>query len=80
DAPIVAAAIAAGMRHGVAHHQPGGFQGACDLVHFRALGASGVVLGPGALAAAHTADEFVPVQELIAASAIYRDLALAMLR
>lgn len=80
DAPIVAASIAAGMRHGVAHHQPGGFQGACDLVHFRALGASGVVLGPGALAAAHTADEFVPVQELIAASAIYRDLALAMLR
>jgi succinyl-diaminopimelate desuccinylase len=80
DAPIVEAAMAATLRNGVTRHPPGGFPGACDLVHFRSIGASGVVLGPGSLEAAHKADEFVPVRELIVASAIYRDLAVAMLR
>jgi acetylornithine deacetylase/succinyl-diaminopimelate desuccinylase family protein len=80
EAPIVAAALAATLRHGVPHHIPGGFQGACDLVHFRNIGASGVVLGPGSLEVAHKADEFVSAQELSEASAIYRDIALAMLR
>lgn len=79
DAPIVAAAIAASASHGVQNPKPGGFQGACDLVHFQNLGASGVVIGPGSLAVAHTADEHVPVAELVSASLIYRDLALAML-
>lgn len=78
--PIVAAALAASQWHGVPHHVPGGFQGACDLVHFRNIGASGVVLGPGSLEVAHKADEFVLSQELIEASVIYRDIAVAMLR
>ena len=56
-----------------------GFQGGCDLVHFRATGAQGVVLGPGSLAVAHRPDEYVPVAELALAAAIYRDVALAML-
>ena len=77
--PIVQAAIAAGCRHGVADPRPCGFQGACDFVHFRALGAEGVVLGPGDLAIAHQPDEFVPRAELEAAVLIYRDIALAML-
>jgi acetylornithine deacetylase/succinyl-diaminopimelate desuccinylase len=79
DAPIVRAALAASARHGVADPGPGGFQGACDLVHFQNLGAAGVVIGPGSLGVAHTANEHVPIAELVSASLIYRDLALAML-
>lgn len=79
DHPIVAAALAAGRRHGIADPQPIGFQGACDFVHFREIGAQGVVLGPGDLAVAHKPGEFVPRAELETAALIYRDLVLAML-
>jgi succinyl-diaminopimelate desuccinylase len=79
DHPIVLAALAAGRRHGIAEPQPIGFQGACDFVHFRDIGAEGVVLGPGDLAVAHKPDEFVPRAELEAAALIYRDIAFAML-
>ena len=57
-----------------------GLQGACDLVHFRSVGAQGIVLGPGALEVAHKPDEFVPEDELIASSLIYRDTVLDLLR
>jgi acetylornithine deacetylase/succinyl-diaminopimelate desuccinylase-like protein len=80
EEPIVAASLTAGRERGAASREPGGFQGACDLVHFRNLGAKGIVVGPGSLALAHKPDEFVPVDELVAASLIYRDVALAMLR
>ncbi|RPE01190.1 M20 family peptidase [Candidatus Pantoea deserta] len=76
---IVRHSLAACRRHGQAEPGPFGFQGGCDLVHFRALGAKGVVIGPGSLAVAHKPDEFVPVDEFIAAAAIYLDIALAML-
>ncbi|AVO44387.1 M20 family metallopeptidase [Phreatobacter cathodiphilus] len=79
DHPIVLAASAAGERHGVGDARPIGFQGACDFVHFREVGAQGVVLGPGDLAVAHKPDEYVPRAELEAAALIYRDIALAML-
>lgn len=77
--PIVRAALEASARHGVANPQPAGFQGGCDLVHFRSVGAQGVVLGPGSLAVAHKPDEFVPLDEFVGASLIYRDIALGML-
>jgi acetylornithine deacetylase/succinyl-diaminopimelate desuccinylase family protein len=80
DEPIVQASLAAGRAHGVADAGPFGFQGACDLVHFAGIGAVGVVIGPGALSVAHKPNEFVPADELFAASLIYRDVALAMLR
>lgn len=80
DHPLVAAALAASAANGVADPQPGGFGGGCDLVHFRGIGAAGVVVGPGDLAVAHKPDEFVPEAELFAAARIYRDIALAMLR
>ena len=80
DAPIVRASLEASRAHGVAQPGPFGFQGACDLVHFRSIGAQGTVIGPGDLAMAHKPDEFVPVDELVAASLIYRDVARAMLR
>jgi acetylornithine deacetylase/succinyl-diaminopimelate desuccinylase len=78
--PIVQASLAACRAHGAADPGPFGFQGACDLVHFSGAGAKGTIIGPGALAVAHKPDEFVPVDELMAASLIYRDVALAMLR
>lgn len=59
--------------------KPVGFPAGCDLVHFRSLGAAGVVLGPGDLAVAHKPDEFVPIKEFVDASVIYRDVVLAML-
>ncbi|HUA77073.1 MAG TPA: M20 family metallopeptidase [Acetobacteraceae bacterium] len=77
--PIVAAALAAGRRHGLVDPHPFGFQGACDFVHFREIGAEGVVLGPGDLAVAHKPDEFVPRAELAQAALIYRDIARALL-
>lgn len=79
DADIVQASLAASRRHDVAAAQPSGFSGGCDLVHFRTIGALGVVIGPGSLAVAHKPDEFIPVEEFIAASLIYRDIALSML-
>jgi acetylornithine deacetylase/succinyl-diaminopimelate desuccinylase len=80
DTPIVQASLAASRAHGVARPGPFGFQGGCDLVHFRSIGAQGTVIGPGDLAVAHKPDEFVPVDEFVVSSLIYRDVAKAMLR
>ena len=77
--PVVTCALAAAQRHGVQDHALHGLQGACDLVHFRSIGAQGIVLGPGALDVAHKPDEFVPEDELIASSLIYRDTVLDLL-
>lgn len=79
DRPIVLASLAACRANGVGEPGPFGFQGACDLVHFRSTGAEGVVIGPGSLSVAHKADEFVPVDEFETSSLIYRDIAKAML-
>lgn len=80
DQPVVKSALAAAQRHGVCDHAVHGLQGACDLVHFRSVGAQGIVLGPGALDVAHKPNEFVPQNELIASSMIYRDTVLDLLR
>jgi acetylornithine deacetylase/succinyl-diaminopimelate desuccinylase family protein len=75
SSPIVRLSLAAN-----AQAAPEGFTGGCDLVHFRAIGSDGIILGPGSLAQAHKPDEFVPKAELVQAAALYRDIALAMLR
>jgi acetylornithine deacetylase/succinyl-diaminopimelate desuccinylase len=80
DHPIAIASLAASKRHGAKITEPQGFQGGCDLVHFRNAGAQGTVIGPGSLALAHKPDEYVPVDELVTASMIYRDVALDMLK
>jgi acetylornithine deacetylase/succinyl-diaminopimelate desuccinylase len=77
---IVQASLAACRAHGVRDPGPFGFQGGCDLVHFRGIGAQGTVIGPGSLSVAHKPDEFVPVDEFIACSLIYQDVARSMLR
>lgn len=79
DRPIVQASLVACRAHGVAEAGPFGFQGACDLVHFRSTGAEGVVIGPGSLSVAHKADEFVPVDEFELSALIYRDVAKTLL-
>lgn len=80
DHPIVLASLAASRRHGAKVLEPQGFQGGCDLVHFRSIGAQGTVISPGSLASAHKPDEFVPTDEFVASSLIYRDVALEMLK
>jgi acetylornithine deacetylase/succinyl-diaminopimelate desuccinylase len=79
DHPIVKAALASAGHHGQHGDQVHGLQGACDLVHFRSVGANGVVLGPGSIDVAHKPDEYVPENEFIGSSLIYRDTVLALL-
>ena len=80
DQPVVISAVRSAQSHGVHDHSLHGLQGACDLVHFRAIGAQGIVFGPGSLDVAHKPDEFVPEDELIASSLIYRDTVLDLLQ
>lgn len=80
DHPIVAASLSASKRHGAEITEAQGFQGARDLVHIRKAGAQGMVIGPGSLSAAHKPNEFLPVDEFVAASMVYRDVALQMLK
>ena len=78
--PVVHAVQDACTRHHGGATPLRGFQGGCDLVHFRSIGAQGVVLGPGSLSVAHKPDEFVPIDEFVTASLIYRDTALRLLQ
>ena len=79
DHPVVAAAQIACQHHNGEATPLSGFQGGCDLVHFRKLGAAGVVIGAGSLTVAHQPNEFVPIDELMRSILIYRDLAQDML-
>jgi acetylornithine deacetylase/succinyl-diaminopimelate desuccinylase len=79
DHPVVVASLAAARRHGIKDLRLHGFQGGCDLVHFRSVGAHGTVIGPGSLSVAHKPDEFVPIDELVNASRIYYDTAIDLL-
>ncbi len=79
DHPIVTTSVAAASPFN-AGAQPVGFPAGCDLVHFRSLGAAGVVLGPGDLGVAHKPNEFIPIDQFVDASRIYLDTALGMLR
>ncbi|MEM8688483.1 MAG: M20 family metallopeptidase [Pseudomonadota bacterium] len=77
--PVVRACQAACLAHNGVVSDISGFQGGCDLVHFRSVGAEGVVLGPGELSVAHQPNEYVPVDDLVRAVKIYEDTALTML-
>jgi acetylornithine deacetylase/succinyl-diaminopimelate desuccinylase-like protein len=46
----------------------------CDMTHFRALGAEAVILGPGDIDRAHTADEWIGIDELEAGARAYEAL------
>ncbi|TCV95171.1 M20 family metallopeptidase [Biostraticola tofi] len=79
DDAIVQAGVGVCRARGNPTPGPLGFQGGCDLVHFASLGAKGIILGPGSLSVAHKPDEFIPVDEWVTGSLIYRDVALAMM-
>lgn len=46
----------------------------CDMTHFRAIGAEAVVVGPGDIERAHTADEWLGVDELAEGARVYAAL------
>ncbi len=79
DHPLVRAAQAAAEHHNGRPDHVRGFQGGCDLVHFRRIGAAGVVIGPGSIDVAHKPDESIPKRELLRSALIYRDIVLKML-
>ncbi|HEY8370130.1 MAG TPA: M20 family metallopeptidase [Thermodesulfobacteriota bacterium] len=74
DARIVSEAVAAVAE--VTGRQPevygAGF--GCDMTHFRAIGAEAVVLGPGDIDRAHTADEWIGIDELTDGARAYAAL------
>lgn len=80
DHPVVLSTQRACRKHHGCETEISGFQGGCDLVHLRSMGAQGVVLGPGSLEVAHKPDEFVPIDELVLAAMIYRDIAYDLLK
>ena len=79
EARIVQESLSACAQHEGGKAEPNGFQGGCDLVHFRSIGATGTVIGPGSIDVAHKPDEFVPRDEFIRSALIYRDIAEHML-
>ena len=48
----------------------------CDASKFARIGVDAIVMGPGDIQKAHSADEFIPVDELAPASEVYAELAL----
>lgn len=54
--------------------QPGAFQSHSDANLLREAGCSPVILGPGLLAKAHTRDEAISMDQVIAASELYRQI------
>jgi acetylornithine deacetylase/succinyl-diaminopimelate desuccinylase family protein len=46
----------------------------CDMTHFRAIGAEAIVVGPGDIDRAHTADEWLGVDELADGARVYAAL------
>lgn len=77
--PIVQAALAAvgAVRSG--SPRAGGFNAGCDMSKLVGAGIPTVICGPGELAQAHAPDEFVPVQDVIDAVAVYERIVRLML-
>jgi acetylornithine deacetylase len=71
--PLVVAALAA-----TGTTEPIGFGGVSDLFHVRDV--PGIVLGPGVSEQSHVADEWIEESQVVAAIAVYRDLAKGYLR
>ena len=80
DDPMVQAALRAATE--VIGRQPEtyGMSGACDMTHYRAIGASAIVVGPGDEGMCHKTDEYVEVQQLVDAARIYAAIAMELLR
>ena len=77
DDPFVVALHEAGQKALGCELRIGGFVACCDMWPFREKGIPAVIFGPGELAQAHTADEWVELAQVEAAARFY---ALAALR
>lgn len=79
DDLLVETALRVGRR--VLHREPDvyGMSVACDMTHFRSIGASVVVIGPGWEGVAHKPDEYVEITQLQDAARIYCGIALDLL-
>lgn len=76
DHPLARTALGAARRHGPPDRRIGGFDSWADQVMLiKEAGIPCVLLGPGSILQAHTADEYVPVADLEAAVRIYIDAA-----
>jgi succinyl-diaminopimelate desuccinylase len=75
DAPVVRVAREA-VRRIDGEHPVRGVSYGTDAAEFSAAGIPCVVLGPGDIAQAHTAAEYVEVQQVVKAAAIYREMML----
>ena len=71
--PVVASVQEAALRSGQTDVTPTGFPGSSDAPYF---GAPAVLCGPGSLAQAHSLDEWVDLDEMVAATRIYLQLVL----
>ncbi len=76
EAPIVRIAEEA-VRRVDGQHPVRGVAFCTDAANLSAVGVPCVVLGPGHIAQAHTSDEYVEVQQVIKAAAIYREIMLS---
>ncbi len=74
DARIVGAAIAAVKEATGREPEVYGAGFGCDMTHFRAIGAEAVILGPGDIDRAHTADEYIGIDELVDGARAYAAL------
>ncbi len=72
--PLVRAALKAVSRVRGERARPHGFTLNCDMTIFRGHGVPTIILGPGDPKMAHQPDEFVPVDQLVAAARIYAGL------
>ncbi|HEY8449212.1 MAG TPA: M20 family metallopeptidase [Bacillota bacterium] len=67
----VVRALRAAARQVVGRDEVEAFRGGTDMTFLAAAGIKTAILGPGSIDQAHTADEFVPIEELWQAAAIY---------
>ena len=73
DAAIVSQAAGVQRRHGL-DSEPRGVAFGSDASKFSRAGIPAIVYGPGSIAQAHAADEFIELAQVEAASRVYRDL------
>ncbi len=79
DDPMVQAALRVATSALGRQPETYGMSGACDMTHYRSIGASAIVIGPGDEGMCHKTDEYVEVQQLVDAARIYAAVAIELL-
>jgi acetylornithine deacetylase/succinyl-diaminopimelate desuccinylase-like protein len=79
NSAIVKAALSAVTAVGRPMAAAGGFNAGCDMSKLVGAGVPTVICGPGSLAQAHGPNEYVPIDEVIAAVDVYQQIARTVL-